>query len=212
MGNSETGFKALGQVALRATSSASRDSREEPGTAPAVTSCDRLPLIFELETDRAIPDRVVCFWSDSGEPLLRRQLTGDERGALERRRHELRGAVAEAAPAGRAERLAAISGMLGAFPAMQRYDEVTGLAIAANYLWAAREVPHWAILRVCEQVRSGRSAGINPAFCPSEPEFVGLCLKEVAPYRARLAQIDAVLRANVRQVPSGQEKAPEVRG
>src|SRR5215471_651633 len=198
-----TGFKTLGRVALRAMPSA----LHEPHAIVPIRDHARLPLTFDHGTDREIPDRVVCFWFGSGEkkgkPLLRRELTLEERQALERRRHDLRCAVAEADPESRDDLLGAISGMLGAFPAMQRHNVATSLAIAASYLWSAREYPHWAIMRACQQVREN-SAGLNPSFCPSEPEFVGICLNLVSGYARQLAATEAILAAPVYEPPPEQ--------
>jgi hypothetical protein len=82
-----------------------------------------------------------------GTAVLRRPFTAAERSALDDRVWSLSCAVAPPQEAHRNALLAAITGMLGAFPMMQRHDELTALAIAASYLWSAREQPHWAILK-----------------------------------------------------------------
>jgi hypothetical protein len=82
--------------------------------------------------------------------------------------------------------------MLGAFPAMQRYDDLTALAIAAAYLWSARERPHWATLKACDMVRSG-SAGLNRAFCPSEPEFNAIAERCADAYVSALRRAEELL-------------------
>jgi hypothetical protein len=142
-----------------------------------------LPALFVPAIDRDLPC-LVMFWEDRswedggreggqvcrGTAVLRRPFTDAERSALEERIWSLSCAVAPPQEKDRDSLLAAIAGMLGGFPAMQRYDELTALALAAAYLWCARERPPWAILRACDMVRSG-TAGLNRAFCPSEPEF-----------------------------------------
>ena len=123
-----------------------------------------------------------------GTAVLRRPFNDVERSALEKRVWSLKCAVAPPQEEHRDSLLAAIVGMLGAFPAMQRYDELTGLALAAAYLWSARERPPWAILKACHMVRSG-TAGLNRAFCPSEPEFNAVA------ERCASAWVDALRRA-----------------
>lgn len=193
----------LGQAALRAARSLTSSGQQAP--AVPITTTEGLPSTFVRSTDRDIPDRTVTRWTgtgeERGEPVLRRALTSDERAAVAHRRDELRNAVAPAPEASRNMLLRAIKGMLGAYPAMQRYDDGTATAIAANYLWTVREEPHWAIAKACDEVRSA-AAGLNPSFAPTEPEFATVVAKLVATYRQRLAQAEAVLRAGVDKLPA----------
>jgi hypothetical protein len=165
-----------------------------------ITDSTKLPSRFVPEVDRGIPDRVVAFWEGTGEekgpPVLRRALGTDEKAALERRLGELRTAVAPAPGSSRNALLAEIARMLGSFPTMQRHDRETAIAIAAGYLWTARERPHWAIVESCNQVRAG-TAGVSREFCPSEPVFNDLVGRVVAVYAQQLAKTEQLLRAKI---------------
>lgn len=164
--------------------------------APILNSSN-LPAVTNLETDRDIPDRVVGFWQGfarESEPLLRRELTVAERSSLEARLAELQAALAPYPEASKRRLCEVVSGALGAFPAMQRHSPEAAISITASYLWTMRGRPHWAIEKVCEQIRSGRT-NLNLSFCPSEPEFNQLVGKQVQPYAERLALIQKLLNA-----------------
>jgi hypothetical protein len=175
--------------------------------SPAVTQVsipilreDRLPALFVPAVDRGIPDRVVMFWENGGvglgTPLLRRRLTDVEKSALEQRASELRNALVPWPESSRDMLLEELSGMLGAWPSMQRLDEETAMCMAAAYLWTVRERPHWAIIKACEMVRAG-TAGLNPVYCPSEPEFNIIIGRRVAPYADALRRTQALIDAKV---------------
>lgn len=162
-----------------------------------ILTTDRLPSIWNRTVDRDIADRVVCFWrGEQLEPELRRDLEPDERQALVRRAGELRNALAPAPATSRNVLLGAIGAMLGAFPQMTRHSDETATAIAAGYLWTARERPHWAIVRACEMVRSG-AADRTVSFCPSEPEFNTLIGGLVVDYERRLRAAERLLDARL---------------
>jgi hypothetical protein len=178
--------------------------------SPAVTQVsvpilreDLLPVLFVLAVDRGIPDRVVMFWNGGvglGTPVLRRRLTDEEKSALEQRASHLRNALAPWPESSRDKLLEETSGMLGAFPWMQRLDEEAAMSMAAAYLWTARERPHWAIIKACEMVRAG-TAGFNPSYCPSEPEFNLMIGRLIAGYVNRLAATERLLAAKTEQRP-----------
>jgi hypothetical protein len=88
--------------------------------------------------------------------------------------------------------------MLGGFPNMQRHDRKAALGIAIAYLELAAERPPWAILKACQLVRVGE-AGLNPGFCPTEPEFNILARRIVAPYAEALRSARQLLDADVRE-------------
>jgi hypothetical protein len=163
----------------------------------SITSEDYLPPLSVLPLDRDLL-RVVEFWEGggvvSGAPVLRRPFNGAEQSALERRVHELRCAVAPFDGRNRDALLQEISGMLGGFPTMQRFDQVAALSMAAAYLLTARERPHWAIIKACRMVRGG-TAGLAVAYCPSEPEFNTLIGRRVEPYADKLRRMQRLLDA-----------------
>jgi hypothetical protein len=179
-----------------------------PNAQPArqvipTTREDRLPAIFVREIDRDL-QCVVAFWESggvgAGTPVLRRALKASEQALLERRVWELRCAVAPFEARSRDALLQAISGMLGAFPNMQRFDQQTALGIAANYLMIVRQQPHWAIVKACEMVRTN-AAGLSPGFCPSEPEFVTAVARLAKPYAGALQRAEQLLQGKANDPP-----------
>src|SRR5262249_24810328 len=137
------------------TRSSLPDARVAKQIVPT-TREDRLPAIHVREIDRDLHCEVM-FWEGAGvgggAPVLRRPFKDAERALLERRAWELHCAVAPWENRNRDTLLQAISGMLGAFPMMQRFDQHAALGIAASYLMMARQQPHWAIMKACEMVR-----------------------------------------------------------
>ena len=166
---------------------------------------DALPARYTPETDREIALRVVGYYEGGlsefrGVPVLRRALTEIERGALEKRASDLRQALAPV-PDDAPRPLAvkdAMMGMLGAFQSMQRHDDMVAAGIVASYLEnpAVVTAPPWAVIEACKKVRTGK-AGLNPSFCPSEPEFAAVVEREIQPYCARLGEMTALLTARV---------------
>jgi hypothetical protein len=190
----------IGQAALRGLQCVSRS--EAPRTDIAVASERDLPPVFAA-VDRAA-ESVVSFWSDTGAVVLRRPLAAAERDVLTARARALRQALVPLQQSGRDEALAAVALMFGAFPAMGRYDEETALAVAASYLWTAREQPQWAIVKAAGMVRTGKSE--FRTFAPSEPEFVLLAARLTAPYARRLAETERILAATA-DAPAAAPKA-----
>jgi hypothetical protein len=195
----DAGPRKLGQVVSQAIASITPSDKRALVTP--ITSKANLPQIFDRATDLEIPDRVAMFWfdrtdGDKGTPLLRRALVPAERSALEKRRSELQQAIAPAPARSRDTLLDEISGMLGAFPMMQRHDRNTAKMIAASYLWTVRDEPHWAIVDACLAVR-GNQAGLNPSFPPTEPEFATVVKRSSSWYRKKLRETDAILDAKV---------------
>jgi hypothetical protein len=191
----------------------SRLSGGVPQARPAPITTEALPSTFVRSVDRDIPDRVVAFWEGSGEelgaPMLRRPLRDDERAALQQRARELQRACEPAPPTSRETLITAISAMLGAFPTMLRYDQATSEEIATAYLWTVREAPHWAVIQAVEMVRSNK-AGLNPSFCPPEPDFATVVNRCVAEYRRRLKETEAILQAKVDAPPERRLTAEEI--
>ena len=154
---------------------------------------DRLPLLFLPQTDRDIPNAVVCFRSVGGIPqALRRMLTETERSALEHRGAELRSAVE---PAPKSSRDALIDVLLAILPL--EYDEETSMGLAAQYLETVAGQPEWAIKITCMTIRRQRSKLIKPGQTVEEllNELVNAA---VTPYRRQLVEIDAILSAKVK--------------
>jgi hypothetical protein len=165
----------------------------------AITHEDHLPAKYVREVDRDLGD-LVRFWEGagvgSGTPVLRRPFNDAERSALERRIWELRCALTAFESRDREALGRAINGMLGAFPMMQRFDQVAALSMARAYLSLAEGRPYWAIVKACQMVRLG-TAGLNSGFCPSEPEFNTLVGRLVEPYVNALRRAESLLAATI---------------
>ncbi len=190
----------IGTVAAASLSTISNsNSGPRAKNGVAITHEDRLPAVYVREIDRDFRD-LVRFWENggvgSGTPVLRRPFNEAERSALERRIWELRCALASF-ESGDSEALGrAINGMLGAFPMMQRFDQVAALSMARAYLSLVGGRPYWAIVKACQNVRLG-TAGLNLGFCPSEPEFNILVGRLVEPYVNALRRAESLLAAKI---------------
>lgn len=176
----------------------------------------KLPPVFVRATDRDLPDRLICGWSNNrsddnpGEPALRRELAPDERRGLEQRRHDLLRAVAPAPAASRNTLLHEIAGMLSAYPAMQRHDDAIAATMATSYLWTVRDEPHWAIIKACALIRSHK-AGLNPAFPPTEPQFTEVVRRQAEMHRRSLQGVEALLRAKADPVHAPRPTMEELK-
>ena len=138
---------------------------------------------------------------------LRRAFTAAEGTSLERRTTELRSALAPWPDSSRPVIEGELALMLN-FPANRGLDETAAAGMVAQYLMLARRHPHWAIVRVCRNIRAGK-AGLNPAFCPTEAEFNLLLDREVDFYRRRLASAEELLHAKARQIPAETRQESE---
>jgi Helix-turn-helix domain len=204
-GLQETGkMERIGQVVASLSTRSNLPNGQTAQKIIPIAGEDRLPAQYAREIDRDL-HCVVSFWEGggvgAGTPVLRRPFKASERGLLERRVWELRCAVAPFEARSRDALLQAISGMLGAFPAMQRFDQHAALGIAANYLMIVRQQPHWAIVKACEMVRTNK-AGFNPDFCPSEPQFVTAVAQLVKPYADALRRVESLVDAKVDRPPA----------
>lgn len=159
---------------------------------PAVLTA---PVIFDLLTDRTIPERAVSYYEGPLQmPVLRRALQDGERTALDARAVTLR---AHLAPFGRAERKAivlALSDMLRSFPQMQRRSPAEALGILDGYFGTLAERPGWAIIDACALVRAGKIPG-SVDFAPSEARLNAIVGEVIAPYRGRLHAVERLLGA-----------------
>ncbi len=80
-------------------------------------------------------------------------------------------------------------------------------AAVGGYLHSVRTHPPWAVIKACEQVRTGM-AGLNTSYCPTEPEFCALVRRIVAPYELQLRKTEALLSA---KPPSAETTRQAVR-
>lgn len=172
-----------------------------------------LPEAWKKSIDRDLLDRVVSSWTgtgpyEKGEAVLSRALKPEERLALELRVQELRNALAPASPANYEIMFDTVSAMLGAFPSMQRHSAESAAMIAEGYCHSVRGRPQWAVIEAARKVRENE-AGLNPSYCPTEPEFAEQVRRLLHPFEARLYEIDAVIRGKPVQ-PVSQENRDKV--
>lgn len=167
-----------------------------PNAIVPIANSDHLPELHSWDLARI--ERLVVWTSAAGQLELARPLSGEETSWLSLRVHELERALEPWRGDSRDDLLGAISRMLGGFPNMQRHDRTAALGIAIAYLELAAERPPWAILKACHLVRAGE-AGLNPGFCPTEPEFNILARRCVAPYVEALRRARQLLDADVRE-------------
>lgn len=80
------------------------------------------------------------------------------------------------------------------------------MTIAAGYFHSVRDQPHWAILEACSLVRENK-AGLNPSFCPTEPEFAESVRRLLSVYKSRLNSICEVLKAPVAKPSTPESRA-----
>lgn len=200
-------MERIGPAALAVSHGSRLGLRPSDEPAPIIRA-EQLPALVVPNTFHT-----VMFWEngtpDTGTAVLRRPHSPAEREALQQRILDLRSATMPMETVGRQARdelLRAVAGMLNGFPMQQRYDEQTALAIAAGYLWIVRSQPPWAIIRGAEMVRSGK-AGLNLAFCPSEPEFNTVVAQCVEPYAVALQRTERLLLARVEH-PKDTPAAP----
>lgn len=183
------------KLATVAAGLVSSPARSEKATMPTTTAPLAVPAIFDLLTDRAIPDRVVSYYeAPLNIPVLRRELIGDERSALERRADHLRASLAPFGPNSKKTVGRAISEMLRGFPQMQRRSPGEALDIIGGYLATLRERPAWAIVDACQMVRAGKDTS-SVDFPPSEARLNQIVGEILAPYRARLLAAERLLGA-----------------
>jgi hypothetical protein len=187
-------MERIATAVLSATQSGSLSKLPTVEIVP-ITREDQLPVPFDREADRSIPDRVLMWMGSNGEAELRHPLQPAERTALQRRAGELRSALAPWPPSSRDELEGEVSLMLNV-PANRGLDETAAMGLVAQYLQLTRTRPHWAIVKVCRMVRLGK-AGLPPAYCPTEAEFNLLIDREVGHYERALAKGQKVLDAKV---------------
>jgi hypothetical protein len=179
-------------------------SRRPTAEIVPITREDQLPVYFDREADRGIADRVLSWTGSDGVAELRRPLTADERTKLERRVGGLRSALAPWPKESRDELKGEVSLMLNV-PANRGLDETAAMGFVLQYLQLCRHRPHWAILKVCRNIRLGK-AGLPPAYCPTEAEFNLLIEREVDHYERLLAKTQRLLDAKVRPLDPPKPK------
>lgn len=166
-----------------------------------------MPVLFNLTTDREIPDRAWEPWirDDGTARVLRRALSPLERGAIQARRDELAPWVAGYHPTELDEVALALIDMLmgfpsGAFSAEAGSGRVDSLAILL------KKYPAWAIERVCQRIRTRgyvRDGKTERHWPPADPEICDMMDEEMRLYARTHGDMVKLLTAEV----AGAEEA-----
>jgi hypothetical protein len=173
----------------------------------------KLPTVFDLEADQALPNRVYSAWTPTGGVKhLRRPLLIHERRLMAERVQDLRRAVVPYTEAQKDVVAAAIADMLGGFRSMRQSGDAV-IATVASVLFAVEHLPPWAIVQGCEAIRQHR-AGLKAEWAPNDTEIVAVCRRFVEPYATRLRNAEALLKAPVDDADgrSSPRKQPPVPG
>jgi len=151
-------------------------------------------------TDLEIPRQVWSAWTPAvGEREVRRELTVEERGALERRRDELAPAVAPY-PDRDLDRVAlALSDMFGGFTSMRQSDD-EAVAKLDSVRRVLADFPAWAIEKASRSIQMNgvwRDGKFDRRWPPNDSEIVAAVRDEVRLYAATHRNVVALLNAPV---------------
>jgi hypothetical protein len=160
-----------------------------------------MPAVRKPRTDVEIPLAVWSAWTEAGKPReLRRQLTADERQALEQRRDELEPALAPYGDRDINRITLAVGDMFGGFPSLRLRDDnaVVGRVEAVRRLLAP--FPAWAIVKAAAKIHSDgvwRDGAFDRQWPPSDPEIVHAVRQEARLYADTHKTMTALLEATV---------------
>lgn len=149
----------------------------------------------------ALRTTIVAFRPHGTAPVeLARALSADERAALGRRKEVLDRWLAGGPPARATASIARmLMGMRG-----EAVGEEDAEMIAAQYAFALRELPHWAIERACTRFASGLvrpeevgTKSIDLAFRPSTAQVAGVARALCGPLEGQRGEIEKILRGIV---------------
>ncbi len=185
--------------ALVATQDSPRTSGNELQIRRSYT-VRNLPSELDRLADVDIPSRVLGPWRASGgRRELRRALTEDERTAVALRASALVPALQGYDPKTDGDRVAlALTDMYSSFATARREDESTVLGRIDTVRRVLVEFPAWAIEAACRSIqldgvlRDGRR---DLRWPPSDPELIAVIRQQLAPYRRRLVDAQALLEA-----------------
>lgn len=159
-----------------------------------------LPAIRDGRADVEIPVSAWSNWTpEFGPKQLRRELTQEERGVLERRVNELAPALAPYPDADLDRVALALTDMFSGYTSMRQSDDE-----AVAKLDSARRVltpfPAWAIEKACEKIHTNgvwRDGKFDRRWPPNDSEVIAAVRDEVAHYEIRHRSAIRLLSATV---------------
>jgi hypothetical protein len=187
---------------LRGQASTQSRAVSVTGQRAAVTSYSstNLPPIRNQLTDIDIPNKLWSSWIPSqGDRVIRRELTADERAALERRAAELVPAVEPFLPAEGDRVVVALASMFGGYPSLRMTDEdaVGRLDSAKRML---EPYPAWAIETACQAIQENgvyRGGKYDRQWSPSDPEIIAAVREKVRFFKKQHDNVTGLLTAKV---------------
>lgn len=152
---------------------------------------------IDVELERAL----VSFRPSTGGVLIRRALTDDERGLLDRRARELEDCLRPVSGADEEDRVAlALMEMFGSFSSM-RHSEQEALAKIDTVRRFLAAFPAWAIEKACSHIRwhgvVRKDGTRDKQWPPTDSELVSEVEQEVKHRRMMLDQARAMLEAKI---------------
>lgn len=148
----------------------------------------------------AIIDRyevLICWRPEGGGPVEAHKIPqGEERRVLEARARELRSSLRplSMAVAERDKAVGLIARMFAGYPSQKNSD---ARATVATYVLELGSAPLWALEAVCEKIRKGQIADLNPDFPPSTVRLNQLIALETGYVMAEEAKINTLLQAKL---------------
>lgn len=174
--------------------------------APAAQVAALYPLLRN-DSIRAITQAVLTFEPDEdGRAVLSRELTPDERAALQARQRELTEALT---PARHSDIRAEISRMMAGFnKAITKEDAA---AVTSQFIVVLAGLPIWAIQRACGKWSRGEISaavmeGVNRAFGPTTAQFYPTAEEIVAEWFEEASQVRRALSGFLPRIVSPEER------
>ncbi len=147
-------MKPMGQIIKQVSASLASPPPLERGVTAKRVDPDNLPRAFVREVDIDLPRRLWSSWipGDGSPRAIHRELTVDERTALQKRMADLEPALAPYSPEDEDRVAESVSDMFGAFPAM-RAQGADAIGKVDSVMRLLRPFPFWAIRQACERIR-----------------------------------------------------------
>lgn len=147
---------------------------------------------------------LVAMKGDAGARwILRRPLTDSERSSLS---SEFREVEQRLKTAGREQACKIVSGMIAGFPGPKQ-TEAEHDAELKRYEFAVAGYPAWAIIAACGKFMRGEIERDNHRFAPTAAEVSVAVRAEVRDVRLRWFELREVLRAEVQEQISDEERS-----
>jgi hypothetical protein len=177
--------------------------------ATIAKSVSELYPLQRNDNARAIVQSVMTGTRDiAGKAVLIRELTADERAALQERMSLLSTNLHHAKTSQISER---ISRMIMGFGVAQNVGKKDAIAIAAQFAKVLQFLPMWAIERTCIKFESGtvtidQMEGVNRAYWPSTAQFYPIAEAMCGEFYMEQRNVYAVLHGVVEHKPTPEER------